>query len=68
MSKTQDAIKLVESGMSAYASAKQVGISAGAVSRGLKRKAENSDSRCPCCNQVVKDKDVLKSIKKGIKP
>lgn len=62
MSKTQEAIKLVESGMSAYAAAKKVGINESAVSKGLQRKRSNSDRRCPCCEQIIRDDEVLARI------
>lgn len=55
MSRTQEAIRLVENGMSAYAAAKLMGISAAAVSRGLARKKANDHRRCPCCSQVIRE-------------
>lgn len=67
MSKTQEAIKLVEGGMTVYASAKKVGINESAVARGIARKASNADRRCPCCHQIVRDDDVLAEIKKNAK-
>lgn len=63
MSKTQEAIKLVEGGMTAYAAAKKVGINESAVSKGLQRKRSNLDRRCPCCEQVIRDDDVLARVK-----
>ena len=63
MSKTQEAVKLVQGGMTAYAAAKQVGISISAVTRGVQRAAKYPDKRCPCCNQIVMDEELLKKIK-----
>ncbi len=63
-SKTMQAVELVlNSGMTAYAAAKEVGINASAVHRALKRREEKLI--CPCCNQVVQEgfyvnRDLLK--------
>jgi len=53
-SKTMQALDLItNSGISAYAAAKEVGIHASAVHRALKRREEKTI--CPCCNQVVQE-------------
>ena len=51
-SKTMQAIDLVAQGMTAYAAAKQVGISRSAVHRALSRR--DGKDLCPCCGQVVR--------------
>jgi predicted transcriptional regulator len=63
MSKTKEAIKLVEQGMTVYAACKQLGLSRSAVSRAIARKEENKDRLCPCCGQVVRDQEMLEKIK-----
>lgn len=52
-SKTMQAVALVEQGMSAYAAAKQLGISPSAVSRAIQRREDKTV--CPCCGQVVRE-------------
>jgi predicted transcriptional regulator len=52
-SKTMQALDLVKEGMSAYAAAKQLGISQTAISRALSRREDKEI--CPCCGQVVRE-------------
>ena len=58
MSKTQEAIALVESGATPFAAAKQVGIQPNTLYVALKRKREKEEkaagrARCPTCGQLV---------------
>lgn len=58
MSKTQEAIALVESGVSPFAAAKQIGIQANTLYVALKRKREKEEKaagrvHCPCCGSLV---------------
>jgi predicted transcriptional regulator len=62
MSKTKQALELVDSGMTAYAAAKQIGIAQSVISRALVKREQTKDRRCPCCNQVVLDDVLLKKL------
>ncbi len=56
MSKTQEAIALVNQGMTPFAAAKQVGLSANTLYVALKRQREKQGiEACPCCGQVVRE-------------
>lgn len=67
MSKTQEAIALVNQGMTPFAAAKQVGLSANTLYVALKKqRGKQNAETCPCCGQVVRagfeiNRDVLKS-------
>lgn len=50
-SKTMEALKLVDQGMTRYAAAKQVGISESAVHRAWHRR--QGKTICPTCNQII---------------
>jgi hypothetical protein len=71
MSKTQDAIALVNQGVAPFAAAKQVGLSANTLYVALKKEKEKAGiEQCPCCNQVVRagfeiDHSVLKGGSSG---
>jgi predicted transcriptional regulator len=54
LSKTQQAVALVDGGMSAYAAAQKLEISASAISRALARREAAKGRICPCCSQVVR--------------
>lgn len=65
MSKTQEAIALVNQGMTPFAAAKQVGLSANTLYVALKRlKEKQGNEPCPCCGTLVPgekiNRDVLK--------
>ncbi len=58
MSKTQEAIALVDSGVSPFAAAKQVGIQPNTLYVALKRKREKEEKaagkvHCPTCGTLV---------------
>ena len=52
-SKTQQALELIEQGMSQYAVAKQLGITQSGISRARNRRLDKTI--CPCCAQVIRD-------------
>lgn len=53
LSKTMQAIQLIDDeGLTAYAAAKRLGISAAAITRAQQRRA--GKTVCPCCNQVIR--------------
>lgn len=54
-SRTQQALDLVDGGMSAYAAARAVGVDQAAISRALKARARGP--RCPTCGQLIKGAD-----------
>lgn len=58
MSKTQDAMALVDQGMAPYAAARQVEMSPNTLYVALKRRREKeTQEACPCCGSLVaKDK------------
>lgn len=65
MSKTQEALALVNQGMTPFAAAKQVGLSANTLYVALKRQREKQGiEACPCCGSLVPaekiNQDVLK--------
>jgi len=65
MSKTQDAIALVNQGLTPFAAAKQVGLSANTLYVALKKQREKQGvEACPCCGSLVPaekiNRDVLK--------
>lgn len=56
MSKTKDAIALVEQGMAPYAAAKQVGLTPNSLYVALKKRREQHAAglvHCPCCDSLV---------------
>lgn len=53
VSKTQQAVDLVNAGMTPFAAAKQLGIHPSAVYRAMTRAEEKP--LCPCCRQVVRE-------------
>lgn len=65
MSKTQEALALVSQGMTPFAAAKQVGLSANTLYVALKKQREKQGvEACPCCGTLVPgekiNRDVLK--------
>ena len=62
MSKTEQAIKLVESGMTQYRAAAEVGIHRATLSRAWKahteRKKVETPGICPCCGQMLPEQKV----------
>ncbi len=66
MSKTQEAIALVNQGMTPFAAAKQVGLSANTLYVALKRQRERqSVEACPCCGSLVPAEKIDRSVLKG---
>lgn len=70
MSKTQDAIALVDQGMSVLKAAAQIGVSHNTVYLALKkRRAKANLVACPCCRSLVEksriNQEVLTEIKRG---
>jgi transposase-like protein len=66
MSKTQEAIALVNQGMTPFAAAKQVGLSPNTLYVALRKLREKKGVEpCPCCGSMVPtdtiNRDVLKS-------
>jgi predicted DNA-binding protein (UPF0251 family) len=58
LSKTMQALQLVDDeGLTAYAAAKRLGISAAAITRAQQRRAGREI--CPCCGQVVRTPSAL---------
>jgi hypothetical protein len=57
-SKTMQALRLIDDeGLTAYAAAKRLGISAAAITRAQQRRAGREI--CPCCGQVVRSPSAL---------
>lgn len=52
-SKTQQAVALVDEGLSTHAAAKRLGISQAAVHRAVARRRNRKT--CPCCGQIIRD-------------
>lgn len=68
MSKTQEAIALVNQGMTPFAAAKQIGLSPNTLYVALKKQREKQGiEACPCCGSLVQvekiKRDVLKEPK-----
>ena len=53
MSKTSEALKLIDAGMNRHKAAKTVGITASQVYRAVKTRRMKSASKCPCCGQDI---------------
>lgn len=69
MSKTQEAIALVHQGMSPFAAAKQVGLSANTLYVALKRLREKEAQQkgivpCPCCGSMVQEGQINRGVLK----
>lgn len=67
MSKTKQAIELVDAGKTPYEAAKTVGITPTTVYVALKRRESNAAKGlvpCPCCGTVVPDKQIDWSVVK----
>lgn len=58
LSQTQQALELVRQGANPHAAAAQLGITATAVYRALKR--SEGKQVCPCCGQIVREGFVVK--------
>jgi hypothetical protein len=66
MSKTQEAIELVNQGMAPFAAAKQVGLSANTLYVALKRRrAKQGVEACPCCGTLVPGEKINRDVLKG---
>lgn len=66
MSKTQEAIALVDQGMAPFAAAKQVGLSANTLYVALKkRRARQGMEPCPCCGTIVPVEKIDRTVLKG---
>lgn len=66
MSKTQEALALVNQGMTAFAAAKQVGLSANTLYVALKRQREKQGiEACPCCGTLVPAEKIKRNVLKG---
>lgn len=56
ISKTQQAIALVDQGVKPFAAAREVGLSPNALYLALKKRREKMNlETCPCCGQVVRE-------------
>lgn len=53
MSRTQQALKLIEQGLSPYHAAKKLKLAESVVYRALHKSRENKP-RCPTCGQIVR--------------
>lgn len=63
MSKTQEAMALVDQGMTPYAAAKQVGLSANALYVALKKRREKQGVEpCPCCGTLVPSDRIKREV------
>jgi len=52
LTSTQQALKLVDAGMSAYKAAQEIGINRSVITRALKRRAEK-EVVCPTCKRPL---------------
>lgn len=52
-SKTQQALDLVDEGVTPFAAAHQIGVAPSTVYIAIKRR-KHSGRRCPCCNQALR--------------
>lgn len=66
MSKTQNALKLMrEKGLSAYAAAKEAGITPTAIYAAIKREeAKGTLAACPCCGSLVSGEKINREVLK----
>lgn len=68
MSKTQEALALVNQGMAPFAAAKQIGLSANTLYVALKRQREKQGvEACPCCGSLVAAEKINCSVLKDSK-
>lgn len=65
MSKTKDAMALVDQGMAPYAAARQVGMTANTLYVALKRRRDRASlTHCPCCNSLMPEHRIDRSVLK----
>lgn len=65
MSKTKDAVALVNQGMAPFAAAKQVGLSPNTLYVVLKKQREKQGiETCPCCGSLVSAEKIRKDVLK----
>lgn len=65
MSKTQEALALVNQGMTPFAAAKQVGLSANTLYVALKKQRERQGvEACPCCGTLVPGEKINREVMK----
>ena len=67
MSKTEQALKLIEQGMTPYAAAKEIGITPTTVYNAMKRQeAAKAAGKvpCPCCGSTVPASQIDRSVLK----
>lgn len=57
LSRTMQALAMVEAGLSSYKAAKAVGVQVSAVTRAIARR--KGKEICPCCGQIVRDGFVI---------
>lgn len=63
MSKTQEALALVNQGMTPFAAAKQVGLSANTLYVALKKeRAKQGVEACPCCGTLVAGEKINRNV------
>ena len=53
MSKTKEAMALVDQGVAPFAAAKQVGMAPSTLYVALKKRREKEQGHCPCCGQKL---------------
>lgn len=54
ISRTAQAIALIEQGISQAEACRRVGVGDSAVSKARKSKMENAERICPCCTQIIR--------------
>jgi predicted DNA-binding protein (UPF0251 family) len=65
MSKTQEALGLVNQGMTPFAAAKKVGLSANTLYVALKKQREKQGiATCPCCGMLVPVEKINRAVLK----
>ena len=62
MSKTDQALKLVDEGLTPYAAAKQVGITPTTVYVAMQRR--KGKEKCPCCGTIVPGDQINRKVLK----
>jgi hypothetical protein len=64
MSKTKEAMALVDTGMAPYAAARQVGVASNTLYVALKRRREAvlPKVKCPCCGKSVMERFVRREV------
>lgn len=67
ISRTAQAIALIEQGISQAEACRRVGVGASAVSKKMKSNSENAARICPCCTQIIRkgiavNQDVMNAI------